>query len=343
MKEIQSIIAKYEDYKAKGLKMALATVVNVEQSSYRRSGARMLITEDGNWIGGISGGCLEGDTLKKAKHAIIQNKPTKVTYDTRDGDPSQIGVGLGCNGLIDVLITPLGEGEIQCINQLREVAQRRHPSILVTDLRTGTVIDCTYTVNGLDQLSAGIENVKSLGRSIMTQTDGGHFIEFLPPTLSLYIYGKNYDVIPLARLAKEVGWNVEVIANPLKVSKLIFEVADNVVSPESDIDHIDEYSIALLMSHDYKTDKLNLLKVQKHNLKYIGLLGPKKRSTQLIQELESEQDTIATDNIYAPMGLDTGATTPEEIAISIIAEIRSVYSKRFGGNLRERKGSIHDS
>ena len=97
------------------------------------------------------------------------------------------------------------------------------------------------------------------------------------------------------------------------------------------------------MSHDYQTDKLNLLKVKKHNLQYIGILGPKKGSTQLIQELQSEHHTIATDNIYAPLGLDTGATTQEEIAISIIAEIRSVYSKYFGGNLRKRKGSIHDS
>ena len=343
MKEIQSIIAKYDDYKAQGLKMALATVVNVEQSSYRRSGARMLITEDGNWVGGISGGCLEGDTLKKAKHAIIHNKPVKVAYDTRDGDPSQIGIGLGCNGLIDVLISPLNEGHDLCINQLREVSQRRHSSILVTDLSTGSVIDCSYSVNGLDQLCNEIENVKSLGRSVMTQTGGGHFIEFLPPTLSLYIFGKNYDVIPLARLSKEVGWNVNIIANPLKVSKQIFELTDNLIPTESDIEYLDEYSIALLMSHDYKTDKLNLLKIQKYNLQYIGILGPKKRSTQLIQELKSEHHTIAKDNIYAPMGLDTGATTPEEIAISIIAEIRSVYSKRFGGNLRERKGSIHDS
>ena len=343
MKEIRSIITKYVDYKAQGLKMALATVVNVEQSSYRRSGARMLITEDGNWVGGISGGCLEGDTLKKAKHAIIQNKTVKVRYDTRDGDPSQIGIGLGCNGLIDVLITPLSDEDSPCINQLREVTARRHPSILVTDLQTGVVIDCTYSVNSLDHLEEEIENVKSLGRSIMTQSDGGHFIEFLPPTPSLYIFGKNYDVIPLARMAKEVGWNVNIVANALKVSKQIQEVADRIISTESEMGLIDQYSIALLMSHDYKTDKLNLLRVQKHDLRYIGILGPLKRSTQMIIELHTENHSIAASNIYAPMGLDTGATTPEEIAISIIAEIRSVFSGRFGGYLRERKGSIHDS
>ena len=343
MKEIQSIIAKYDIYKAKGLKMALATVVNVEQSSYRRSGARMLITEDGNWIGGISGGCLEGDTLKKAKHAIIHNKPVKVTYDTRDGDPSQIGIGLGCNGLIDVLITPLNEKDNQNIDQLKEVTKRRYPSILITDLQSGKVIDCTYSINDLDPLSEEIDLVKSLGRSIMTQTNGGHFIEFMPPTLSLYIFGKNYDVIPLARLAKEIGWNVSVIANPMKVSSHIYESEDNIISLDTNSEALDQYSIALLMSHDYKTDKQNLLKIQQHDLRYIGILGPRKRSTQLIQEFQSEGHTISVDNIYAPMGLDTGATTPEEIAISIIAEIRSVFSQRNGGYLRERKGSIHVS
>jgi len=87
----------------------VATPFGGIKESYRRSGARMLITEDGKWVGGISGGCLEGDTLKKAKYAILKQQSTKVTYDTRDGDPNQIGVGLGCNGLIDVLISPISD------------------------------------------------------------------------------------------------------------------------------------------------------------------------------------------------------------------------------------------
>lgn len=341
MKEIQSIISKFDDYKAKGLKMALATVVNVEESSYRRSGARMLITEDGNWIGGISGGCLEGDTLKKAQYAILQQKSTKVTYDTRDGDPNQIGVGLGCNGLIDVLITPIPQNQDQIISVLREIVERRHPSILVTDLQTGHVVDCTYSINGLACIKAEIENVKLHQRSLMTQNDGGHFIECIPPTLSLYIFGKNYDVIPLAKLAKEIGWNVNVIANPIKTSKHIHEISHRIISDKDELPVLDPYSIALLMSHDYATDKRNLQLLQPRNLPYIGILGPKKRSKQLIAELKGEKVQITESNIYAPMGLDTGATTPEEIAISILAEVRSVFSSRFGSHLRDRKGSIH--
>lgn len=341
MKEIKSILAKYKDFEAQGLRMALAIVVNVEQSSYRRSGARMLITEDGRWIGGISGGCLEGDTLKKAKHAIVHGKTVKVTYDTRDGDPNQIGIGLGCNGLIDVLITPLKVDQTECIDLLKTVVLRRHPSILVTNLQTGALTDCTNTINGLDQIQNEIESVIKLGRSIMTPLDGGYFIEFLPPPISLFVFGKNYDVIPLAKLAKEVGWLVTIVANPITVSKLLYKTVDSVIPSIPIIESLDQYSVALLMSHDYKTDKNNLLMLQKIDLQYIGILGPKKRSIQIIKELEIGNCSIETSNIYAPMGLDTGATSPEEIAIAIIAEIRSVYSERNGNSLRKRKGTIH--
>ncbi|MHC4379355.1 MAG: XdhC family protein, partial [Planctomycetota bacterium] len=102
MKEIKSIIKTYDELD-RNQKLALATVVRVEGSSYRRAGARMLVMEDGNWIGGISGGCLEGDALRKAQLAMFQDKPSLVTYDTMDDDAQSIGVALGCNGIIDVL------------------------------------------------------------------------------------------------------------------------------------------------------------------------------------------------------------------------------------------------
>jgi xanthine/CO dehydrogenase XdhC/CoxF family maturation factor len=106
MKEILAILAAYNALNTSTTKAALATVVRVEGSSYRRTGARMLIMDNGQWVGGISGGCLEGDALKGARLAIAQSKPTLITYDTTDDDDYQIGVGLGCNGVIDVLISP---------------------------------------------------------------------------------------------------------------------------------------------------------------------------------------------------------------------------------------------
>src|SRR4249919_2015318 len=107
MKEIKTIIKAYDEADKTAVNLALATVVRVEGSSYRRTGARMLVMDNGVWVGGISGGCLEGDALKRAQLAIKNSKSTLVTYDTTDDDPYQIGVGLGCNGIIDVLLTPL--------------------------------------------------------------------------------------------------------------------------------------------------------------------------------------------------------------------------------------------
>ena len=341
MKEIRSIISKYEQLKATGTKMALATVVNVEYSSYRRSGARMLITEDGNWVGGISGGCLEGDTLKKAMYAIHKNQAVKVTYDTREDDPNQIGVGLGCNGLIDVLIIPISDKENNPVEILKHIVDRRMPSILVTSLENGSTEDFTHQNNNNPQLQKEISRVKANAQSRKIEIDNGYFIEYLPPELALFVFGKNYDVIPLAQIAKDIGWKTNVIANPLKVTKQIFDLADKVIHPAKNSILVDDYSAALLMSHDYKTDKENLIKLQAYNFKYIGLLGPKKRKEKMLNELDREGITVKHDNIYGPMGLDTGATTPEEIAISIVAEIRACFSSRDGGRLRDRDLSIH--
>jgi len=341
MKEIESIIEQYERNRARGLKMALAIVVNVEQSSYRRSGARMLITEDGNWVGGISGGCLEGDAKKKALYSILNGISTKVTYDTREDDPSQIGVGLGCEGLIDVLITPITDVEPNPISILKEIVQRREPSVLVTNLSTGSTVDYTYKKHLDDHITKEINSVKSSHRSKMIKKGKGYFIEVVEPKISLFIFGRNYDVIPLAIIAKSLGWMVNVVANPFKVSKKLYDIADNVVSTKHTELSMDIYSVGLLMSHDFNIDKANLRILQKEELRYIGILGPKKRRIRLVDELRQEGIDIEESNLYGPMGLDTGAISPEEIAVSIISEIRAVFENRDGGYLKNRVGSIH--
>lgn len=341
MKEIRSIISKYEQLKSTSTKMALATVVNVEYSSYRRSGARMLITEDGTWVGGISGGCLEGDTLKKAMYAIHKNEAVKVTYDTREDDSSQIGVGLGCNGLIDVLIVPISDLENNPIEIIKEIVDRRTPSILLTSLDNGNTEDYSIRASTNPELEKEINKVRSNAKSRKIELNKGYFIEYLQPEIKLYVFGRNYDVIPLAQIVKDIGWKINIVANPIKVSKQIFELADKVINASKTQIQPDEYSAALLMSHDYITDKKNLILLQEYDLKYIGLLGPKMRKEKMLDQLSEESISVRLDNIFGPMGLDTGATSPEEIAVSIIAEIRACFAGRHGGRLRDRQTSIH--
>src|SRR5687768_16990547 len=133
MKELKDIIAAYDEAEKEGKQSALATVVHLEGSAYRRPGARMLVTGDGKLTGAISGGCLEGDALRKAQLVMVQKKPMLVTYDTTDEDDASLGVGLGCNGIISILIEPIvAADENNPINLLKSVLAKREPAVVVT-------------------------------------------------------------------------------------------------------------------------------------------------------------------------------------------------------------------
>jgi xanthine dehydrogenase accessory factor len=369
MKEIKTIIDAYHTIDFSENKIALATVVRVEGSSYRRAGARMLVIDSGEWIGGISGGCLEGDALKKAKLAMAQNKSSIITYDTTDDDPFQIGVGLGCNGIIDVLLTPIDYQNVDNqIFNLEKCLESREPRILITILEVSPknlnlnvgesfLVDENKNFQALFSLKNEIEIFKNdlhdcqlSKQSVMKdyQTDGDKiklFLEVIIPATHLIIYGENYDIYALVRLAKEIGWKVSVVCNPLKVHKSLFELADNVVEKErSNEIKTDEFTVAVLMAHDYETDFQNMRKLLKTNILFIGMLGPKKRTDKMFLKLSEEGNLVSEQDlarIASPVGLDIGATTPEEIAISIIAEVKTFFSGRDGKRLKFRNTGIY--
>jgi xanthine dehydrogenase accessory factor len=372
MKEIKAIIDTYDTIDKEKTNAALATVVRVEGSSYRRTGARMLVMDDGGWVGGISGGCLEGDALKRARFAITRSKSTLITYDTTEDDEHQIGVGLGCNGIIDVLFTPINynskKNPIEILKACMESRRKTHILITITglknisldNLKAGDVIEYLGTESLshvqdkeiVQQIYEAVENQILIGKSAPMKISlerGGKveiFIEILPPEIHLVLMGSQYDVYPLTRLVKEMGWRVTIVANPLKVNSKISRIADVVVPPDNFTDILfDNHTAIVLMSHDYKTDKYNLPKALKTNAPFIGMLGPRVRSEKIFTELMAEEFTISATNferIHAPVGLDIGAVSPEEIALSLIAEIRASFSNREGNFLRLRKTTIHE-
>jgi xanthine dehydrogenase accessory factor len=370
MKEIKAIINAYDQIDSTKTKAAMATVVRVEGSSYRRTGARMLVMDDGVWVGGISGGCLEGDALRRARLAMAKAEPSLVTYDTTEDDQHQIGVGLGCNGVIDVLLTPLDIGNpnntIEILKSCMAERRQTHILLTITALKSHNSLQAGQMIRyvGAESLSVfedeflqaeldkTIQIYVQKGRSRpkdFTFSDGREievFIEILPPEIHLVLMGHQYDVLPLARLTKEIGWRATVIANPQKVMQKLFVVADELVAPD-DFDKIliDDHTAIILMSHDYKTDKYNLPKILKTAVPYVGMLGPRVRSEKIFDELAAEGQPIAEADmprIHAPVGLDIGAISPEEIALSIIAEIRAVFSNRDGSQLRQRSTPIHE-
>lgn len=365
MKEIKAIVEAYHKIDFTKNNVALATVVRVEGSSYRRTGARMLIVDSGEWIGGISGGCLEGDALKKAKFAMALNKATMVTYDTTDDDPYQIGVGLGCNGIIDVLLTPVNfQNTNNQVLTLQHYLESRTPNAMITitnlkgnfkNIALGEAfrfdLEEDFTLTFISaKLISDIKNCLKTEKSeskTYQNTEGEIqlFIEVIIPATHLIMYGENYDIYPMVKLAKEVGWKVSVVCNTLKVHKSLFEMADNVIEKEkAERIEVDSFTVALLMAHDYETDFKNMRNLLKTNIKYIGMLGPKKRTDKMFLKLLEEGNPVSEENlkrIATPVGLDIGATNPEEIAISIIAEIKTFFSGRTGQRLKFREGAIY--
>lgn len=367
MKEIKAIIEAYKSIDLAHTKAALATVARVEGSSYRRTGARMLVLDNGTYLGGISGGCLEGDALRRAQKAIIQNKPSIITYDTTQDDGAQIGVGLGCNGIIDVLFTPLHEDENNPVKILSTLTETREPRVVVA------ITGCSDSMNALgkttlyendeqflqsfpiqqiaakvlDDIKYCLNNQSSATLNYCTKENEEVkvFIEVILPVVHLVLYGSGYDMHPLVRIARELGWNVSVVTNINKADKSLFTTATQVLhNKDGQQPVIDNYSAIVLMAHDYKTDFNNLRCTLETKAKYIGMLGPRKRSQKMFDELVKEGNPVSEKNmqrIFSPAGLDIGAATPEEIALSICAEIRSVFANRNGASLRLRKGTIY--
>ena len=371
MKEIREIIEAFDLAQEEGKQTALATVVQVEGSSYRSPGARMLVTEDGALTGAISGGCLEGDALRKAQLVMFQQQSMLVTYDTTDDDDAKFGVGLGCNGIIHILIEPIRPGqENHPISLLKKCLVDRRDQVLLTvfDLKNkrsaqlGTCLLWREEViagswQGLESFQAYLlEDVRDTlrsGSSVIKRygsTSPFHaFIEVVKPRVELVIVGAGNDAIPLAELAHVLGWGITVVdgradyATPQRFPKahqIILSKADQMVSQLA----FDERTAVVLMTHNYNYDLTVIKNLLPLKVSYLGVLGPKKKMMKMIDAIEKEQ-TKPTDQdlqkIFAPIGLDIGAEAPEEIALSVMAEIKAVLEKKPGTFLKDKPGPIH--
>jgi len=369
MKEIKEIIRAFDEAQQQEKKTALATVVHVEGSSYRRAGARMLITEEGQLTGAISGGCLEGDALRKALLVMTQQKTMLVTYDTMDEDDATLGVGLGCNGIIQVLIEPIDVSkENNPMQFLKAIAGQRQSSVLVTlfslqDKKAQQPGTCLLikenTIAGYspffneqlihDAQSAFENHTISFKNYISEKESYTAFIEFIKPPVSLIILGAGNDVMPLVQMADVLGWESTVVdGRPGYAKKERFTSACQVLvsKPENVLDKltIDDQTVFLLMTHNYNYDLAMLRALLHKDVVYIGSLGPRKKLDRMLNELSEEGITLSEKQrsmIYGPVGLDIGAEAPEEIALSILAEIKAVLANKQGQSLRATSEEIH--
>ena len=374
MKEFQKIIEAYERIDFGRQQAALATVVKIQGSSYRRPGARMLMTDTGHWTGAISGGCLEGDALRKARQVMRHGEPRVVTYDTTNDEAAQrLGVGLGCQGIIDVLIEPLDhEASEGPIHQLRSFLANRHRAGLATVYRVDGITECQIGQRMMRQAGQWVEHavadvtlanriahdlteVQQSGESVskgygLLAGEVEVFLEAMNPFIHLIILGGGYDAVPVARLAKAVGWRVTVTDDCVAhLAPKRFPDADAVVPINrhevADQLSVDEYTAALLISHNYRYDGAVLESLLSTQIPYIGVLGPSKRAERLREELTAKGRWTNSDDarIHAPVGLNIGAETPDEIALSIVAEVQAAFTHRSAGFLRDLKQPIHEA
>lgn len=373
MKEIRDIIAAQHQAQMAGKRTALATVVQVEGSSYRRPGARMLVTEDGLLTGAISGGCLEGDALRKALLAINEQRNKLVTYDTTDEDDARFGVQLGCNGIVHILFEPIHPADpmnpvallalLQAQRQhmvlctlfaLDQRAEQPGTQFLFGDDEKFSTSTIWFQQHAPSELMAEVQHAwtdkKTRFKDIVVQSIRlKAFIEVIPPAIALYVFGAGNDAMPLVAMGDILGWEVHVadgrrshvtVERFPKATSLILQKSETALTGI----RFDERTAAVLMTHNYNYDIEVLSQITKTNCPYIGVLGPKKKMQRMLDELAAAGKAISDAefrNVYSPVGLDLGAETAEEIALSVTAEIKAVLSGKLAGSLRHKEEPIH--
>ena len=370
MKEIQNILATFEPVSRQGQRAALATVVQTSGSVYRRAGARMLITETGQQIGSISGGCLESDIGERAQAVMASNEPALVVYDAIANDDLLWGLGLGCNGVVTVLIEALTATSCNPLTFIANCLHERQFGVLATVFQAegvqtpigrhlmlhadGRVSHNLQELSLTQQIMADAQIVLRSQQSRCQQYDSAIgtvtvYLELIQPPLPLLLLGAGQDAIPVAHFAKALGWHVTVVdRRPAYVTPDRFPMADQVrvARPEQGLSDLigDSRTAAVVMTHNYFDDREWLKLLLPSSLPYVGLLGPRHRTKRLLQDLAAEGCSAASNqchHFYTPIGLDLGAETPEAIALAIVAEIQAVLANRAGGMLRDRTARIH--
>jgi xanthine/CO dehydrogenase XdhC/CoxF family maturation factor len=367
--EIADVLEAIEGLSAQGRRMALATIVAVRGSTYRRPGARLLVPEEGAPVGNLSGGCLEGDVADMARVVMEEGTARLAGWDLTADDDEVWGLGLGCNGAIEVFIEP-AERAAAVTHALRAALQEERPICVVTALESempelvipgarlvvrpdapveGSLgegdVDAEAIASARELLAAGRSEIRVFGRGIRA------FVEVLEPPLRLVICGAGHDAIPLVRTTAGIGWRPIVVDDrPAFLTTERYPEAHTFVPLEepgqvAEGAPLDEATFAVVMTHNFLRDRDYLRGLLRSDVGYIAMLGPAARTQRILMDLAADGVEITDKDrarIHGPAGLDLGAEGPDEIAQAIVAEIIAVRHDRAGGFLKERPGPIHD-
>jgi|CXWL01.1.fsa_nt_gi xanthine/CO dehydrogenase XdhC/CoxF family maturation factor len=318
----KALLQRFDEWHREGRTLALATVVSTAGSTYTKPGHRILITDSGDYQGLVSGGCLEGDLAAHAQQVIASGDARIITYDLRGEADELFGLGIGCDGLLRILLQRLSPADgfepfATLANVFRGDVTAGCALVLADhgDLRTGTTL---ISVDG------------TFGRPDLAAAD----VLYTPlrPLPRLLVLGAGPDAVPVVTLADTLGWRITLVDHrPASLERPAFAVADSrVCSPAAELaDQVPlaTFAAALVMSHHLATDQSYLAALAASPVPYIGLLGPVGRRDRLLRKLGDAAGAL-DGRLHGPAGLDIGADSPESIALSILAEIHATTRTR---------------
>ena len=339
MHELKKMVHDYQIAATTGLKTVMATVVALDGSSYRRPGVRMLIREDGKMTGAVSGGCVEKEIARRAQPVFKDNKARMMTYDGR--------YRLGCEGVLYILIEPFAP--TQEFVDVFELLLERRESLAIRVFFSRQ--DHAGEPMGSVAFFPKGERISFSGESPTMFDSAANlhiFEQTLKPCFHLVIFGVEHDAVQLSAAASLLGWQVTVVA-PIDDPRTLenFPGAnkiEHIQAAQVNTLPIESQTAVILMTHNYASDLKFLIALRDTSPAYVGLLGPARRRERLLSEyleVTGEFDERIIHTVHGPAGLNLGAETPQEIAVSIIAEILSVVRKQHPMPLKNKDEGIH--
>jgi xanthine dehydrogenase accessory factor len=355
-KETSDIVARVAGLAAAGRSAALATAVRIEGSAYRRPGAKFLIDDEGGSFGGVSGGCLEADVRRVATDVIATGLPRLLHYETGSDDRTIWGLGLGCNGSVDIFLqratSPPADAALDAVHGLLQ--QGAGPFAVATSVKgpdpgramvidTGGVLYGSIDSRDLDHdiVLAATTELRN-GRSRLVDVAGqAVFIDVVAAPAPLLVCGAGDDAQPLVTQAADVGFAVTVVDHrPAFLAAGRFPAAARVVllRPTDDLAPlgIGPQTFAVVKTHSFAEDREWVRGLLQAGAGYIGLLGPRARREEIVTQIG-----VGGPQVFGPAGLDVGADGPEQISVSIVAEMLACRAGRDGRHLREKMETIH--
>lgn len=358
MNELATILERRRSSRTATDEAVLATVVHVRGSAYRRPGARMLLLPDGERIGTISGGCLETDVARKAWWWTDEGVAVRV-FDSSTEDAAR-DFGLGCNGVITVMLERVGTTDAgRVLDFLAGTQARREAAVVATVVRACD--EGPWRVgdhflhdavgeprDGADffatELSDAVQDTLASRKSRLVHlAEADVFVEWVGPRQRVFLFGSGHDVRPMSAMCAMMGWSVtvaDVHAAQLQPERFPDAEGFFAIPLSGDISGlgIGRDDAVVVMSHNYPQDARLMPQLLAAAPRYLGMLGPRSRAEKMFDEIGA---ALAGDNLYAPVGLDLGGDHPEGIALSVVSEIHAVLHGHVGGHLKLRRGAIH--